>query len=71
MTTSRDAFLERVRQAVAEGNRAGAAPALAARDGVGYQGAGADPVQRFCAELTAAGGWAYVVADACAAAGRT
>jgi L-lactate utilization protein LutC len=58
----RDAFLRRVRDAVQEGNRAGAAPPAPARQRVGYQGAGADPVQRFCAELTAAGGRPHVAA---------
>src|SRR5277367_5559552 len=62
MTTDRDSFLRRVRQAVAEGNRAGAVPPLPERDGVGYQGGGTDPVARFTAELTAAGGRAHVVA---------
>jgi L-lactate dehydrogenase complex protein LldG len=62
--TTRDAFLTRVRQAVAEGNRAGAIPSLPERGNVGYQGAGADPVQRFCTELAAAGGKGYVAADA-------
>jgi L-lactate dehydrogenase complex protein LldG len=68
MTTARESFLQRVRQAVAEGNRAGAAPAVPSRGGVGYQGAGTDLVLRFCAELTAAGGEPHVVADAEAAA---
>lgn len=63
----RDAFLRRVREAAQEGNRAGTAPPPAPRGEVGYQGAGTDPAQRFCAELTAAGGKAYVAADAEAA----
>jgi L-lactate dehydrogenase complex protein LldG len=64
MTSSpREQLLERVRQALAEGNRAGATPALEPRGDAGYQGAGADPVSRFCQELTAAGGQAHVVAD--------
>jgi L-lactate utilization protein LutC len=67
MTTSREAFLQRVRQAVAEGNRAGAAPPLEARGGVGYQGAGPDPVARFAEQLTAAGGFPHVVPDRAAA----
>jgi L-lactate dehydrogenase complex protein LldG len=67
MTTDRDLFLKRVRQAVADGNRAGAVPDLPERDGVGYQGAGADPVARFRAECVAAGGFVHVVADATAA----
>jgi L-lactate dehydrogenase complex protein LldG len=68
--SERNAFLQRVRQATAAGNRAGAAPALPSRGGVGYQGAGADLMQRFCAELTAAGGQAHVVADAVSATAR-
>jgi L-lactate dehydrogenase complex protein LldG len=60
----REAFLTRVKEAVAAGNRAGAAPKLPERSGVGYQGAGADPVARFCAELANAGGRAYLAADA-------
>jgi L-lactate utilization protein LutC len=62
--TTREAFLTRVKQAVAEGNRAGAVPPQPERGNVGYQGAGADPVQRFCTELAAAGGKGYVAADA-------
>ena len=61
--SSREAFLKRVREAVAEGNRAGATPPLPERANVGYQGAGADPVQRFCQELAAAGGKGYLAAD--------
>jgi L-lactate utilization protein LutC len=67
MNQGRDAFLSHVRQAVAAGNRAGAAPPLPARGGAGYQGAGDDPVQRFVNELVAAGSQADVVADAAAA----
>jgi L-lactate dehydrogenase complex protein LldG len=61
--SNRDAFLQRVRQAVKDGNRAGAAPPLPECGTVGYQGAGADPVARFCAELKAAGGCPHVVED--------
>ena len=61
--TTREAFLSRVRDAVAEGNRAGTVPPLPERGNVGYQGAGADAVQRFCTELAAAGGKGYVAAD--------
>lgn len=67
METDRDRFLKAVRQAVAAGNRAGGEPPLPARAGVGYQGAGADPVGRFAAELAAAGGKCHVVADGAAA----
>jgi L-lactate utilization protein LutC len=56
MTTSRDDFLQRVRQAVARGNRPGTAPPLEPRGQVGYQGAGTDPVGRFRDEFQAAGG---------------
>jgi L-lactate dehydrogenase complex protein LldG len=63
MNTARDAFLNRVRQAVAEGNRAGSAADLEARGRLGEQGAGPDPVARFGAELTAAGGQCHLVAD--------
>src|SRR5262245_58402803 len=63
MSSSREAFLQRVRKAVAEGNRAGGTPALPARGTVGYQGAGTDPVARLRDELTAAGGQLHVVSD--------
>ena len=63
----REAFLQRVKKAVAEGNRAGAVPPLPERGSVGYQGGGPDPVQRFCTELAAAGGKAYIAPDAEAA----
>jgi L-lactate utilization protein LutC len=68
MATDRDRFLKAVRKAVAAGNGAGGAPPLPARAGVGYQGAGTDPVGRFAAELAAAGGSCRVVADRAAAA---
>jgi L-lactate dehydrogenase complex protein LldG len=61
--SSREAFLQRIRQAVSAGNRAGAAVPLDDRGPVGYQGAGPDPVARFCEMLTAAGGTAHVVPD--------
>jgi L-lactate utilization protein LutC len=67
MTSARDAFLQRVRQAVADGNRAGAAPALPPRGDLGYQGAGPDPAARFVQELAAAGGVAHLVPDLAAA----
>ena len=63
MTSARDSFLDNVRRAVAEGNRAGGSPPLPVRGKVGYQGASPDPVARFCAELAAAGGKAHVVPD--------
>jgi L-lactate dehydrogenase complex protein LldG len=70
MTNSRETFLQRVRQAVAEGNRAGGAPPLPERGTIGYQGAGSDPVARFRDELTAAGGMPHIVADDAAAAAK-
>ncbi len=70
MNSGRDAFLQRVRQAVAEGNRAGGAPPLPERGTVGYQGAGPDLVARLRDELTAAGGLLHVVADEAAAAAK-
>jgi L-lactate dehydrogenase complex protein LldG len=63
MGTDRDRFLDVVRRAVSEGNRAGDAPPLPDRAGVGYQGAGSDLVGRFAAELAAAGGICRVVPD--------
>lgn len=64
---ARDAFLQRVREAVAAGNRPGDSAAIPPRGSVGYQGGGADLVARFSQELTNAGGVPYVVADAEAA----
>lgn len=63
----REMFMQRVKKAVAEGNRAGAAMPLPERGNVGYQGGGPDPVQRFCQELAAAGGIGHVATDADAA----
>jgi L-lactate dehydrogenase complex protein LldG len=63
----REVLLQRVKSAVAEGNRAGAALPLPERGNVGYQGAGPDPVQRFCQELAAAGGIGHIASDADAA----
>jgi L-lactate dehydrogenase complex protein LldG len=60
-------FLQRVREAVTEGNRAAGAPPLDPRGAVGCQGAGADPIARFRDEFTAAGGFVHVVADTVAA----
>jgi L-lactate dehydrogenase complex protein LldG len=67
---SREAFLQRVRQAVAEGNRAGGAPPLPTRGDIGYQGAGDNPVERFRIELLAAGGALHVVPNVAAAADK-
>ncbi|HKI31866.1 MAG TPA: lactate utilization protein [Gemmataceae bacterium] len=70
MSSGRDACLQRVRQAVSEGNRAGGAPPLPERGTAGYQGAGPDPVARFRDELSAAGGVLHVVADDAAAVAK-
>ena len=67
MTSSRDAFLERVRKAVTAGNRAGIVHALPERNGVGYQGAGPDPLARFQNEWTQAGGQFHLLKSAGAA----
>jgi L-lactate utilization protein LutC len=67
MSSPREIFLERVHQALQQGNRPGATADIPPRGTVGYQGAGPDPVARFAAELTAAGGTAYPVADRAAA----
>ena len=63
--TTREGFLQRVRQSVSDGNRAGAAAPLPERGnvGVGHVPPGVDPVERFCTGLVAAGGMAHVVAQ--------
>jgi L-lactate utilization protein LutC len=68
--TNRDSFLQRVRETVAAGNRAGDAIERPERNNVGYQGAGTDSVHRFCTELTAAGGAAHLVFDRASAAAK-
>lgn len=69
MNSSREQMLHRIREAVLEGNRAGdSSPTLPERGPVGYQGAGDDPVARFRAEFTAAGGRLHVVANPAGAA---
>ena len=60
---TRETFMQHVRQAVVDGNRAGTAPPLPERRGLGYQGGGDDLVARFCAELTNAGGCPHVASD--------
>jgi L-lactate dehydrogenase complex protein LldG len=67
MVNTRDAFLERVRKAVTAGNRAGIVHALPERNGVGYQGAGPDPLARFQNEWTLAGGQFHLLQNAGAA----
>lgn len=66
--STRDEFFVRVRQAVAEGNRAGTTHNLPSRGRLGYQGAGIDRVECFRATLTAAGGTAHVTKDKASAA---
>jgi L-lactate dehydrogenase complex protein LldG len=61
MNPDRAAFLARVRSAVAAGNAAGQTPPLPERGQVGYQGAGANPLERFVTELQAAGGHGHIV----------
>jgi L-lactate utilization protein LutC len=56
VSSPREQFLERVRQAVINGNQVGGSPALPDRNQIGYQGSGADPIARLRDELTAAGG---------------
>jgi len=68
--SDRDAFLARVRRAVAAGNQPGRGAAPGPRGSVGYQGAGPDPAARFRDELTAAGGHAHLVRDRPTAAAR-
>jgi L-lactate utilization protein LutC len=70
VATSRETFLERVRQAVRAGQRAGAGNLPGPRTQVGYQGAGTDPVARYCQEFQAAGGHVHVVPDPSAAVAR-
>jgi L-lactate utilization protein LutC len=65
--SAREAMLKRIQQSVIEGNRAGVVPKLPERVNVGYQGAGVDPVERFCAELASAGGKSHHAADGVAA----
>ena len=59
----RDAFLGRVRSAVAAGNCAGRTVDLPSRGSIAYQGGGSDPVKTFAAALASAGGQPHIVAD--------
>src|SRR5262245_32788417 len=61
--SGRESMLQAIRKAVAAGNH-GAAPPHPERNGVGYQGAGVDPVERFCQEFAVAGGTVHQAADA-------
>jgi L-lactate utilization protein LutC len=67
MSSPREIFLERVHQALQQSNRPGATGDIPPRGTTGYQGGGPDPLARFVAELTAAGGVGYPVADRAAA----
>jgi L-lactate dehydrogenase complex protein LldG len=69
MNPSREQMLQRIRQAVLEGNRAGSSPTIPERGQIGYQGADGDLVARFRQEFTTAGGRLHVVADSAATAG--
>jgi L-lactate utilization protein LutC len=68
--TVRETFMQRVRDAVSAGQRARAVHSPPERNGVGYQGAGPDPVARFAAECTAAGGQVWPVRGSCEAMAR-
>jgi L-lactate utilization protein LutC len=59
----REDFLERVRQAVREGNRVGEGAALPERGGIAYQGAGDDAIAGFFAMLQHTGGIGRRVAN--------
>jgi L-lactate dehydrogenase complex protein LldG len=63
----RESFLQRVRQAVADGNRAGVQTALPERGNAGYQGGGADLVECFKTQFLAAGGVCHAPGDVDAA----
>jgi len=62
MSQARETFLARVQSALHQTRRPGDHIDPPARGRIGYQGAG-DPVARFRAELTAAGGQVYLCAD--------
>lgn len=61
MSSAREAFLSRVREALAAGTQPGTPKSIPARENIGYQGGGPDPVERFVAELKALGGHPWVV----------
>lgn len=63
MSASRDKFLQRVREAVAAGNRVGDSHALPERGTISYQGGGPDPAARFQEQFQAAGGHCHLAAD--------
>jgi len=61
MSILRETFLQRVRDALAEGARAGVSPTLEPRGSVGHQGMAPDPAAKFLDELALAGGRGYRV----------
>jgi L-lactate utilization protein LutC len=63
MSGGRDAFLQRVREAVAAGNRAGMDADAPQRGTLGQQGAGPDAAASFLQAFAAAGGIAHRVPD--------
>jgi L-lactate dehydrogenase complex protein LldG len=63
MNANREQMLQRIREAVTAGNRAGGMAPLPERGGIGYQGAGGDVAARFRDEFAAAGGHPHLVAD--------
>ena len=67
--SSREPFLERVRQAAEQG-RQYRVQVQDVPDDIGYVGVGTDLVQRFAEEVTAVGGQAFVVADEEGAKGK-
>lgn len=67
MNENREAMKQRIREAVAKGNRVGGSPPLPIHGTIGYQGAGDDLVARFREEFTVAGGQLHLVADRTAA----
>lgn len=70
MNTTRQQMLQRIREAVREGNRAsGNSEEIPPRGQIGYQGAGNDLMRTFRTAFTAAGGQLHVVADAADAVG--
>jgi len=64
--SSREAFLDRVRQAADQG-RPYRVPLRPVPEGIGYVGADGDLCEQFAAEVNAVGGEAFVVADFAAA----
>ena len=67
MSGNREAFLQRVREAVVAGNRPGDVAAAPSRNGAGCEDPTQDALQLFRDRLAAAGGQLYEVADTAAA----